>query len=452
MALFPHHAGAQRDRDDDQPRRSGTTQLPPGVRRPVTPAPPQQQQEQSQQVAPPAQNNTPEQGNARAAARAARANRETTTQGSGLGTFSVVVDADARMLRLHPAGKPDRQNENIALSTDFVTEVTLDNRSLTPFDYVRILVSFDSDFIEPVAINDSALAPAIAGDPIAEFDPLLGTVFYEARLDPPLAITDQPLISIRWKPLKTVLGTEIEFNTVGERGTFVSHEENDILGNRRDPTDGTLSMRLNILPDDIREANAMLSDPTVFTGGQGKIGGVKMFFRPQEETIVAGEPFYVDLMLDNRAYSKLDGISVLLTFDPSILTIHDADLDNYITRERNILDGPFHDVFPWTFHIDNVVYQSRGLIHYRVGTGDADMTRGKVAPFARIYATATRPTAGTPLTFRFSRQPRERGTAATYNGRDALGDSETFADGTRGVLLQVAPPGFEYAATSLENP
>lgn len=450
--VLPTSTEAQRENNRDQPRPSGNTQLPPGLRRPVTPAPPQQQQ----QAAPPAQNANAQPAQpgdgGRGANRVATPPRNTASQGSGLGAFTVVVDAEARMLRLHPAGKPDRQDEKITISTDFVTEVTLNNQSLTPFDYVRIQISFDSDFLEPISINDSLLAPAIVGDPVAEVDPLLGTVFYEARLDPPLAVTDRALLSIRWKPLKTVIGTEIEFNTFGDRFTAVTHEGNDILGNRRDPTDGTLSMRLSILPDDIREAEAMLSDPTVFMGGDGKIGGVKMFLQPQEEPIIAGEPFYVDIVLDNRAFSKLDGISVLLTYDPSVLTVHDADLNNFITRERNILDGPFQEVFPWTFHIDNVVYQARGLIHYRVGTGDPDMTRGKVAPFARIYATASRPTAGTPLTFRFSRQPRERGTSATYNGLDALGDPKVFADGTRGIVLQVAPPGFEYAASTTDRP
>ncbi len=220
---------------------------------------------------------------------------------------------------------------------------------------------------------------------------------------------------------------------------MIGNNGRDLLGSPRIPDDGTLSMTVTILPRDLREAEAMLSDPSIFSGGDAKIGGVKIFVQPPAETPVVGEPFSFDLVLDNRSLSNVDGISVLMSFEPDVLEIIDADLDNYITRETNILDGPFHGDFPWSFHIDNVVYQNRGLLHYRVGTGDPDLVRGKQAPFARVYAVAKRPTSGTPVVFRFTRSSRNHGTAVTYNGLDCLGEPEVFADGTQGALIRVLP-------------
>lgn len=356
-----------------------------------------------------------------------------------LGEFSVAVDAEASMLRIHPKGKSDRQDYLVIVGQEFDTEITLENRGMVPFDEFRVFLSFDPEYLEPMSVNDSTVAPRLAQGPTAEVDPLYGILLYEAQLEEPMVLNDVPLLTIRWRAKKVNLETPIEFSSREDRYTTVVGNGMDLLGNPRVPDDGTLNMRVSIMPEDPRAAEAMMSDPLLYAGEGEKIGGVKMYIRPPEKPVVVGEPFSLDLVLDNRAFSNLDGIGVLLEYDPDILEVVDADHNNYITLERNIHDGPFHDQFPWTFHIDNVVYQHRGLISYRVGTGDGNMTRGKVGTFARIYAVAKRPTQGTPIVFKFVRQERVRGTEATYNGKDALGDPKVFNDGAEGVLLTVLP-------------
>lgn len=356
-----------------------------------------------------------------------------------IGEFSLNIDRTARMLRIHPEGKGDRQDLNVAINSEFSTEISFDNQALLPFTGVRVFLSYENDFLEPISINDNPISSYIKGNPTAEVDPMFGLLLYEAQLKEPLALNNTPILSVKWKAKETTRETRIEFGSRDDTFTALLNEDQDILGNPKDPSDGTLNMTVKVLPEDPREAEAFLNDPMLFANEGAKVGGIKFSMIPPSESIVVGEPFHVDLMIDNKAFSNIDNLEILLTFDPSILQLLDADKDNYITLRSNILDGPFHDEFPWNFHVDNSIYQTRGIVSYRVGSDNPDFIRGKTGVFARIYAVAKRPTAGTPLVFRFSKKARVSGTKATFNGQDALGDSTVFGDGTKGLLLTVLP-------------
>jgi hypothetical protein len=227
--------------------------------------------------------------------------------------------------------------------------------------------------------------------------------------------------------------------------SLVVGEERDLLGSDRVAGDGTLDMMVNVLPADPREAEALLRDPTIYQRTTDKIGGVRLFLQAPAEQIVVGKPFAIDVVLDNRAFSMLDGLGLLLAFDPEVLTILDADHDNWITREVNILDGPFREAYPWDFHIDNLASNVRGLIRYRVGSSDGSLTRGKTGTVARIYAVAKAPTEGTALTFKFSGRTRANATEVVYVGEDVLGDPAVLGDGATGLLLRVLPAPREAA-------
>ncbi len=349
------------------------------------------------------------------------------------------IDENSRMLVLHPEDQSDRSDLNVTIGSEFTTNVTLHNRDMAPMDQLRILISYEPDFLEPVSINDSPISDHLRGNPVAEVDPLLGIVLYEAELAEPLAINDAPLLKVRWKAKQITFGTRLDFGNREDLFTTVNSGGVDLLGQSDTPGDGTLNMNVTILPQDPKEAEAMLSDPRIYDSPGGKIGGARIFMRPENKRIVVGEPFTIDLMLDNRAMSMLDGLSVLIEFDPEVISILDEDWDNWITREKNILDGPFREDFPWDFHIANTVYSTRGYITYRVGTGDGELTRGKLAPFAQIHAVAKKPTAGTAFVFKFSKRPRSHATEATFIGHDVLGAPDIFGDGTKGVIITVHP-------------
>lgn len=381
-----------------------------------------------------------------------RATRSRNQQsGPSLGEYTVAIDTERRMLRLHPEGRADRQDALVTVGEEFTTDISYDNPSLAPFDQIRVLVSYDTESLEPVAINDAPIAPRLEGEPTAEVDPLFGMILYEATLAEPVLIKDAPILKIRWLAKRVIRETAIEFSNRDDVYTAIVGEGKDLLGNPFQPGDGTLSMTLTIVPEDPREAEAFLNDPVVYAGDGGKVGGIRMYLQPPDKAPRVGQPFHFDLVFDNRVFSNLDSLSALISFDREILHILDADYDNFITRETNIHDGPFHAEFPWTYHIDNNVYQARGLISYRMGTGDPEMTRGKVGTIARIYAVGKRPTEGTPVVFKFNKSSRGMTTEGTFNGRDSLGDPEVFADGTRGVLLRILPERLASAAPAPEG-
>ncbi len=358
----------------------------------------------------------------------------------GLGEYDLTVDPTSRILRLHPRGHPTRQDHTVTVGQEFLTDVSFRNESMLPFDMVRIFLSYNPEIFRPVAINDRPLADNLKGEPTAEVDDVFGMILYEAELEEPLASHDAPILTIRWEAQQLTVGSRIVFSSRDEFFTALVGEGRDLVGHPRVPGDGTLGMTVTVLPEDEREAQAMLSDPRLYTGTDEKIGGVLLRLVPQEEPIVAGEPFHIDVVLDNRAFSMVDGLSFLISYDPEIIEIIDADQDNWITRGTNILDGKFRGDYPWAFHIDNTVDRRRGTIHYKKGTHDPEMTRGRVGTVARIYAVAHRPTRGTAFRFEFSKRPRAQTTQAVYNGINVLGDLQIPDDGATGIAVRVGSP------------
>jgi hypothetical protein len=418
------------------------------------PAPPAAQQQQNRQPAPPGGANRPAggaqqpppQGGNRPAAGQPNNNRTNTAArpaagGSNLGELKLNIDRDARLLRLLVRGQEDRGTGSVLVGDEFITDAVFENEAGLGIDAVRVLLSYQTDFVEPIAINDSPIAGVIKGQPVSEVDVRRGAILYEAELSEPLVFKSAPIVSIRWRALQPSARTVIEFGKREDLFTTLNLNGEDMLGNRRVAGDGTLNLSLSVLPRDPREARALLNEPTIFLNPEEKIGDVRLSLVRQPEPVVAGRPFTIDLVLDNRAFSMLDALNVLITYDPAVLRIIDTDHDNLITRETNLHDGPFRRDFNWDFHIDNTVFHERGQIVYRVGTTDASMTRGKFGTIARIHAVAVRPTAATAIEFSFRPTARRQSTRVTYVGADVLGDPNVPDDGATGIVLEIAAPG-----------
>ena len=369
-----------------------------------------------------------------------------------LGDFSALISQDSRLLRIRPKNAPDRQDINVIVGKEFSTEVSLDNKSMAAFDMIRVILSYDPEVLEPLAINDSSIASLIEGKPTSEVDTRAGVILYEARLTKGFVTNNAPILTVRWIGKKVSTVSHIEFGSRGEFNYAVIGDGKDLLGSPKDPNDGLLNMSVVVLPEDPREAEAILAEPALMKGADAKVGGVTLALTPPEKPVVVGEPFTVDLVMDNTAYSNLDALNVILSYNPEEIEVLDDDQDNWITLGRNILDGPFHEQFPWDFQIENEVFQARGLIMYRMGAGESDVTRGKVGSVARIKAVAKRPTISTGFDFRFSKQARVHGTSVSYIGSDALGDPNVFGDGATNLRFPVlAASSSEVAASTTEQ-
>ncbi|MDK2973008.1 MAG: hypothetical protein PWP23_2763 [Candidatus Sumerlaeota bacterium] len=356
------------------------------------------------------------------------------------GEFQLRASGDAMMLRLTPEGAPDMQNIDVIEGNEFTTDLLLDNPGNDPVDHLRVVLDFNPNYVTPVAINDSALKASVQGLPTATVDRVRGQIVYEAQLDPPIYELPGPILFVRWQATKPVFFSSIGFGRL-YKGDYseVFFEGDPLLGQSHDPGDGTVSMNVTIIPADPAEALIMKEDPQLYLGSDERVGGVTVTIEPPRQPVHVGDVFTLDLVLDNRAHSQIDGISLLIQYDPSVIEIIDADLDNWITLGTNILDGKFRNQFSFDYHMANSVYPVRGQIEYRVGTSTPADLVGAYGTFAQIHARAIAPTAGTALKFLFSPRPGSRTTEGIYMGQDVFGDTRIKNDGVRGAFFQILP-------------
>lgn len=356
---------------------------------------------------------------------------------TAISSMAMSIDRSARVMRLVPPMKADGGFGFDARKGDeFWTHVQIESQSPTTFDTVRIVLSYPPDVVELTGINDHAIAKGILGEATAGASASSGRVVYEAQLNPTVA-PNGPMVSFRWKALRKATNVPIEFSHFHGKRSALLLSGGDLLGNASDPTDGTLAVDFDVLPSDAEEL-AELEDAAAFDFGSfERKGNVKLRAVLQEAPVVAGEVFTIDLVLDNSAGSALDGLEVNLAYDPEVLHIVDADLDNAVTVGTNILDGPFSDVFPFDFHIDNSVYPSMGRIRYAAGIGNQDALRGLNGTFARIYCLAKRPVSQTYLKFMFGLSAGYPSTRATFVGEDVLGDPTKPHDGTESLVFGI---------------
>ncbi len=361
---------------------------------------------------------------------------------TAISPMAISIDRNARVMRLVPPMRPDGGFGFQARKGDeFWTHVQVESQSPTTFDSIRIVLSYPPDVVELTGVNDEPIAAALLGQATAGVTPGGGAVVYEANLNPTVA-PNGPIVSFRWRALRKATNVPIAFARFHGKPSMLMHSGADLLGNATDPLDGTVGVDFDVLPSDADEV-AELEDAAAFDFGSfARKGGVRLRAVLQDAPVVAGEVFTVDLVLDNSASSALDGIEVNLAYDPEVLQVVDADLDNAITAGINVLDGPFSDTFPFDFHIDNSVYPSMGRIRYAAGISNQDALRGLNGTFARIYCLARRPVSRTYLKFTFGSSEGYPSTRATYVGEDVLGDPANPHDGAENLVFGVrnAPP------------
>jgi len=268
----------------------------------------------------------------------------------------------------------------------------------------------------------------------------LGRIIYEAVLKSPVRDLEGPLVFSNWRALKPVIYTPIEFTRTREEDfSEVFSGTDPMLGEPSDDRDGTVSIGIMVIPANPEEAALMREEPSLYMGSTDRVGGVQLRIDPPAEPPRVDEAFDLDIVLDNGIYSQLDGVSLLIRFDPEFIEILDADHDNWITHGYNIEDGPFHADFPFDYHMANQVYPTRGLIEYRVGASKPDQFLGANGVMARIKARALKPTAGTGVYFLFAKRPGTRTTEVVYLGQDVLGDTRIKNDGIQGAFFPIRP-------------
>ncbi len=354
------------------------------------------------------------------------------------GDFSIASNPDNLMLRLTP--EPDSQDLTLIQGGNFVTDVVLSNRRRTPVTGLRVVIDYNPSYVSPLKLNDGLIADRVSGRPRMSLNKDRGQIVYEANLVEPVVDPEDALMFIEWKALQPVLFTPIVFGRDRDgRPTELFNNTQGVLGEVWQEGDGTLSIGVMIVPSDPAEAELMRQEPMLYTGSSERIGGVRLELVPPKDPPRVGEIFPIDIVLDNRVYSMIDGATLIIEYDPEIIEIFDHDLDNWITLGNNIHDGSFRSEFPWDYHMANEFQPGRGLIEYRVGTSMPDDFQGVHGTMAQIIARGRKPTTGTPLRFLFSRTPGRRSTQVVYLGQDVLGEPDVRNDGVRAAMIAIRP-------------
>lgn len=356
--------------------------------------------------------------------------------------FQRVQNVDALRLRVTMEGLPDMQDAQAVEGGEFNTDIVLSNPRSQPWDEILIVLRYDPSFLDPVTINDGVLSPFLDGTPEASVDRRMGRIVYRARLARPARDFSEPLLFVRWQALRPVVNTRIRWgqDSFGEY-TELFHEDARQLGNPMTAGDGTTSLNLKILPADPVEAMLMQEEPSLYLGTDQRVGGVQLRILGPEQPVRVGDIFYLDIEFDNRAYSMIDGVSLMMDYDPQVIEIIDDDWDNWITHGLNIHDGSYRVMFPFDYHMANAVYPTRGMIEYRKGTSIPENLLGIRGTMAHIKARAIAPTSGTSVRFLFAQRPGLRGTRVTYMGQNVLGDPRRPNDGVRGAYFPIYSEG-----------
>ena len=361
--------------------------------------------------------------------------------------FRIASGAESLMLRLAPQGDMYSQDLDVLEGDEFTTDLLVMNPRNKAFDRLRLVIDYNPSYLEPLAVNDAAIAGLVRGTPVTRVDRLLGQVIYEATLDKPLEQFQGPLMFLRWRAKAPVFYAPIGFGRSRDGFTtdIISTGES-ILGTPFDDMDGTVSVGVRVIPQDPEEAALMQEDPNLYMGSSDRVGGVQLGVIGPTTPVQVGEMVSFDLVLDNSAYSQMDGVSVILQYDPEVLEVFDTDHDNWITLGHNIEDGPFREAFPFDYHLANKVHSARGVVEYRVAAGLPEPFLGASGTFARIHARALKPTAGSTIDFLFSRRLGDRTTQVVFLGQDALGNPNIRNDGTNGATFRVMPATMDAAA------
>lgn len=112
--------------------------------------------------------------------------------------------------------------------------------------------------------------------------------------------------------------------------------------------------------------------------------------------VEVGNQFTVDMYLSNPGPAELSAMNAWLSFDPNYLEVIDSDAGNWITEGVNILDGPYHSVFNWGIHGQNVADNSAGTISYGEGSFPMEPVTGE-GQFGQIRFLAKAPVNGTTI-------------------------------------------------------
>lgn len=278
----------------------------------------------------------------------------------------------------------------------FVTEVMMFNIDQNDIDRVRLAISYDKRFIEPVRIFDTTLRSFVDGDPKFRLDEREAVIAYDAKLDEPLRIPETALLRILWRAVRPTSYTGIDFRfsmtqADNEYHTAMYVRGNNILGVADDPADGVISGGLMIEEKPSPTGERVLQGKAeelreLHLGSVASDLEVGIELEGPRQPVQVGRDFPVHVRLNNPDGALIDSVSFFIKYDPEVLQVVDQDRFNWIRRGINVHDGPYQGNFPWDMHRNNLARNDRGIITYQKG-----LSNGAALPSERMATIRFRP-------------------------------------------------------------
>ncbi len=345
-------------------------------------------------------------------------------------SITMTADYDAPILFFDPS------DITVVKDEKFITSVIIINPKLKPFSEIDINIKYNPEFVKFLGIGDKSwiYSVPLKDNLSAKINPAKGIINIRARLKDKLANDEQKILMIQWQALDYVSHEELFFITEGENRTKISDGGIDILGDPTKPDDGFINAGVQVLSEKVIEieegeseeeledeekiAMDLIFDNMPISDEQ-KFKDASLFLASPQKPVKVGDVFPMDVYLINPNRSPIDQIDLYIIFDKEYLNVEDYDEDNWITLGTNILDGKYHETFPFDYHIENEADNKTGTIKYKVGISNPDMLPKK-GKFATIYFKAIKPNPGAKVKFITTPAKKMPSTALKYMGHNLL--------------------------------
>ena len=374
---------------------------------------------------------------------------------------------------------------------DFPVHIWLDNPEERKFDVVSLALSFDPNLIEfvdapggeegqPNAYDSSEKslhAFNLVRDPredpfyLNRADAENGFVYYRTRCaSGTLCAGEGFLLSMKFKALGSVDRTRLGFVFSDwpidlsapiqsdqtwdwpETMTFVGRiaapgsegkAQFNLLGDEGSKADGVISANFALRAYNAEE---ILENKVRVPEGRTD---TRLWLDPPLTSIQAGKTFDVNVVLDNPNRIPWDRVRLDIGFDDRYLEVVDQDEGNWLKYGTNILDGPYHDRFPFEFLRENQARNDSGLIRYDCMVFQKPLQASGV--FATIRFRALNQTPETRIVLRqVTEKGSKEGTRLMLKRADVLGDTKDPLDGVSGVSVVIVPRAELLSARNVE--
>lgn len=331
----------------------------------------------------------------------------------------------------------------------FSTLIILSNPEGQTFNHVFLAIKYAPKILEPVDYEDRIPKELLMSDPEVLVFSDEGVITYSVELKEPTSLPEDELLSIKWKPLRPRRNSTLSIIDYNNRESGLFRNSINILGEPGNKNDGAIPanisvVRKTVIPEEfelpenvgVEEEIDLIADRVNVISGTGE-GTVRLSLIGPEGPVKKGDIFLVNIYFENPKAMYIDNVNLDIRFDPNVLQVVDHDEENWITRDVNILDGEYHEIFPFDYHFKNRAYNQTGRIFYKMGlsSGDSLYNDGTMATI-RFYAVA--PAEKTSIYFYRLPDLREiKGTTLTYLGKDVIGSSDDPFKGLQNLSVHI---------------